>query len=238
MTLWVLLAISLLVSLPRAAAAQEQEDVDETLCVPGRQVACPCLGFDRSSGEPRMGAQVCLGDGRRYSACRCLGSESDFSADQTEYYAEKFIGLYGAFAVSIDNPALAGAIGGTARVNDLWLFNPSIEWNPWASFDTQTFSAGVVSVYGRFVRRFPITKWAALRSGAGLGLSWLLTSLMGAPAGSFGPCLAISLLGLELEFSNGWRFILDPSDIRIPAPSISGVPITFHQYRFTFALEI
>ena len=61
--------------------------------------------------------------------------------------------------------------------------------------------------------------------------------LVGAPAGSIGPYFGVNLLGLEYQLSPGPYLILDPADVALPVPHITGAPLTYLQYRLTLGVQ-
>jgi len=69
------------------------------------------------------------------------------------------------------------------------------------------------------------------------GNSVLLTDLVGAPAGSTGPFLGLSFLGVEWKYAPGFYLTIDPTYIAFPIPHVTGAPFGYLQYRFLVGLE-
>jgi hypothetical protein len=258
------LTVPLLLASLLTAAAAEAEPVEPArpaagACVPGRQLACGCPGG-------RTGTQVCLADGSGYAACdQCEASSSDtqglaasaadrasgraklnasdtdsdiYRAAIRDRWAQRSrFGLYGAAGAAIDNAALAFSLGGLYRAGRSWLVGLDAEYNPWFSLDTKRFRRGAFNIYATVVKRFPITETVSLRTTGHLGASVLLFDVIGAPAGSIGPYLGISFLGLEYEMSKGLYLILNPADVAFPVPHLTGAPLSYRQYRFTIGVQ-
>lgn len=208
-------------------------------CVPGRQVACACPGGVR-------GAQRCLPDGRGYDACGPCASVAVAPDDAHPGMAEKDaiseaisrISVYAAVGAALDNSALAFSGAGRYRLSDDWLVGVDGEFNPWFSLDTHRFVLGAANVYGTLIRRYVISDAVALRSTLHLGVSVLLVDLIGAPAGSTGLYAGLNLLGIELAITRSIRLVIDPADVAIPVPHLTGAPLSYRQYRFTIGLQI
>jgi len=148
-------------------------------------------------------------------------------------------GGYFAMSASADKPALAGTLGGRFRFNKRWTFGVDAEWNPWLAFNGTTFRSGVFNAYGTAIFRYPLAHANFnLRSTANLGMSYLLMSLYGAPAGGFGVYTGVSFLALESKVFRTFYLIIDPINIALPIPQTHGVPLIYHQYRFTVGIEI
>ena len=145
--------------------------------------------------------------------------------------------LYGAVGGSLDNPALAFSLGGRYRTGRSWLLGADAEYNPWFAFHTRRFSRGTFNFYGTVVKRFVVNEELTLRTTGHLGTSVLLFDLVGAPAGSIGPYFGVNLLGLEYQLSPGLYLILDPADVALPVPHITGAPLTYLQYRLTLGVQ-
>jgi hypothetical protein len=141
--------------------------------------------------------------------------------------------------LSYERPA--GAIFGGAKVqlSTDWMLGLSAEWNPWFSIDTKQVRSGVVSAYATIIRRFQLRYEAVnLRTAASLGASRLMFDLYGARAGSIGPFVGISFLGIEWKLADRWYLVIDPSNIAFPVPHITGVPLGYLQYRATVGLDV
>ena len=139
---------------------------------------------------------------------------------------------------SIDKAALAGTAGLRLRVSKHWTFGLDGEWNPWLALNGTTVRAGALNIYGTAILRFPLAyEDFNLRTTLNVGVSHLLTNLYGAPSGVTGPYLGVSFLGVEWKISRVFYLIVNPLNIAVPVPQISGVPLVYPQYRFTVGLE-
>jgi len=134
---------------------------------------------------------------------------------------------------SIDHPGAVIATGVRYAFDDAWIVGGDIEWNPWVSMETKTAQNGTLDIYATAIRRFRINDTLALRTTAHLGASILLFSMYGAPAGTFGPYVGLSILGLEVKTGAHTRFFFDPADVALPIPHLTGAPLSFREYRMT-----
>ncbi|MES2642009.1 MAG: hypothetical protein V4850_21165 [Myxococcota bacterium] len=133
-------------------------------------------------------------------------------------------------AVSVDRPALAVAVGPRFRLNDAWMVGGDVAWNPWFSFTTVSARPGVLNVYGTVKRVFPMkSDRVFVTVGANAGVSVLLFELPGAAAGSVGPYVGISLLGIEWRATKLGYLVFEPN-LSIPIPSVKGTPVAYYQY--------
>ena len=147
-------------------------------------------------------------------------------------------GAYAGISGSIDKAALAGAVGARIRASNHWAFGLDGEWNPWLALNGTPVRRGVINVYGTAILRFPLAyENFNLRSSLSLGGSYLLTNLYGAPSGSVGIYFGLSPLGLEWKASRAFYLIVNPINIAVPVPQLSGVPLLYPQYRLTVGLE-
>jgi hypothetical protein len=139
---------------------------------------------------------------------------------------------------SVDNPAVAARAGLRYNVGHGFLVGPDIEWNPWLSLEREESKAGVLNMYLTGVRRWHVgSRWIHLRTTAKLGASRMLFNLYGAPAGTTGPFVGFSLLGLELNIWRGLAVVIEPSEIAIPIPQTTGTPFVYTQYRFSLGVQ-
>jgi len=140
---------------------------------------------------------------------------------------------------SYDNAAAVVGGGIRLRFADTWLVGLDAEWNPFYQVHRKEFTAGTANVYATLIRRWPMRfERVTLRSTLNLGASYLLYDLFGAPAGSIGPFLGVTFLGLEWKASRTLYLIFDPTSIAIPVPQVSGAPFGYPQYRFTIGLQL
>jgi hypothetical protein len=139
---------------------------------------------------------------------------------------------------SIDNPALAAALGLRMRLNSHWIFGLDGEANPWIGH-AFAVRPGALNVYGTAIFQLPLAyEDFNVRSSVSLGASYLLMDLYGAPQGSLGLYADVSFLGLAWKLSRTFYLITNPLNIASPIPQLKGVPLTYPQYRFTLGLEV
>jgi hypothetical protein len=138
---------------------------------------------------------------------------------------------------AIDEAAAAAALGARYRASKHVVLGLCSEWNPWASLDAERVRPGSWNTFLSLIWRVPVQEGLALQISTHAGASVLLFDLYGAPAGSVGPFVGISLLGLELALDDRLRLILEPADVAVPIPHLSGIPITHRQYRASVGLE-
>jgi hypothetical protein len=113
------------------------------------------------------------------------------------------------------------------------------EWNPWITITPSELHKGALNSYVSVIGRFQLAYAPInIRTTASLGASFLLTDLVGAPAGSVGPFLGLSLLGVEWKFAPGFYLTVDPTYIAFPVPHVTGIPFGYLQYRFQVGLEL
>lgn len=148
-----------------------------------------------------------------------------------------WLGAQVAAAGSIDNGAFAFSLGARLVVTDRLLIGIDAEYNPWFSLEAHSFAHGAFNSYATFIGRYPVSEHLALRTTAHLGVSVLLIDLLGVPRGSVGPHVGLSLLGVSYEFADSIYLIVDPADVALPVPQITGAPFTYGQYRLTLGLQ-
>jgi uncharacterized protein (TIGR03382 family) len=143
----------------------------------------------------------------------------------------------GRVSLSVDNPAYAfgaAAYYGWARA-DVGAF---AELNPWYSTERHKMNLGATN-FG-FLAHYihPLRPDLRLRFGAGLGLSVLNTDLLGVDAGKVGLYANVRLMGLVWQFSPNAALTVDPLDIALPAPELTGWPILWTQHRASAGLQL
>jgi hypothetical protein len=150
------------------------------------------------------------------------------------------LGAYLGGSGSVNNPAVAVALGARLRFSTHWTFGLDAEWNPWISVNgASTVRAGVFNGYGTVILRMPLAyEQFNLRTTANFGVSRLLIDLYGAPKGSTGIYAGLSPLGLEWKMSRLFFLIINPLNFAMPTPQLKGVPFSYSQYRFTIGLEV
>ena len=141
---------------------------------------------------------------------------------------------------SFNYKAAAVTLGARLRFSRHWTFGLDAEWNPWIAVNgTTSVRAGAFNGYGTVILRLPLAyEQFNLRTTANLGVSYLLIDLYGAPKGSTGIYAGLSPLGIEWKMSRLFFLIVDPLNIAVPVPQLSGVPFSYPQYRATIGLEI
>lgn len=159
-------------------------------------------------------------------------------ASAAEPFDHTGFGFHGGLSMSIDNGALAGVVAGRYALDESWLLGLDAEYNPWISFEAGRFSRGAFNGYATFIYRHWVTEDVALRITANLGVSVLLVDLVGTPMGSIGPLVGSNILGLSYEVSNQVYLLVDPAHVVLPVPQIRGAPFSYHQYRFTLAVQV
>jgi hypothetical protein len=216
-----------LLALPAAA--------EPTACVPGQQVSCACPGGT-------TGVQRCGESGAGFDACECAAAPSGVTAQLPTDLPDALtkpsrFGVYVSTSLSIDNTAAVVNVAGRYHLNDVWMLGLGAEWNPWFSVITRRAQAGTLDLYASVVRRWPINERIAARTSAHLGTSVLLFNLYGAPAGDLGLYAAFDVIGLEVRLSRNVAVIIDPCEVAMPVPHLTGVPITYRQYRLTIGVQ-
>jgi hypothetical protein len=210
-------------------------------CIPGQQIACGCSGS-------AIGVQRCEDDGRRYGECtKCALPELRAPTSTPSPAATGQVGsttptgtpwgLYLAAGAAIDHPAVAFSVGARYRFSDSWHGGVDGEWNPWFSYETKRAKSGTANLYATLVRRFAVSDVFHLRTTLHLGASALLFDLYGAPAGTFGPYLGVNLIGLEWKLTRSVHLIIEPGDVAISVPHLTGAPLSYRQYRFTVGVQ-
>jgi len=150
------------------------------------------------------------------------------------------LGAYLGGSGSYTYAAAAATLGARLRFSKHWTFGLDAEWNPWIAINGRTaVRAGAFNGYGTVILRLPLAyEKFNLRTTANLGFSRLLIDLYGAPKGSMGIYAGLSPLGLEWKVSRLLFVIINPLNFAMPTPQLSGVPLSYSQYRATIGLEI
>jgi uncharacterized protein (TIGR03382 family) len=139
---------------------------------------------------------------------------------------------------SISRGAAVGAIGGRYRINEKWLVGLDVAWNPFITTAPLKMRAGVVEVYGTVIRRFPMRyDRVNLRTTLHAGTSTLLFDVYGAPKHSTGIFLAASVLGIDYDLGSAWRLVIDPAQMAVAVPNLTGIPLWYEQFRFMIGLQ-
>jgi MYXO-CTERM domain-containing protein len=139
---------------------------------------------------------------------------------------------------SLQNPAVAAALGARYRLSEHWLVGLDGEYNPWYADETGKFRPGVFSAYASVIVRFPMRfERTNLRSTLELGASSMLFDLYGVPKGTTGPFVGLNLLGLDIELGRQFYLVVNPAHIAVPVPQTQGAPFSYVQYRITLGLQ-
>lgn len=141
-------------------------------------------------------------------------------------------------AGAIDRAAASLALGGRFRLDEKWIFGLDAELNPFFGITNTTARLGAFNLYASVIRRYPMT-WERvnLRTTLQAGLSTMLFDLYGAPAGSIGPYVGLSLLGLDIDLGRSVRLVFDPGLVTLPVPHVTGQPFYYLQYRVSIGLS-
>ena len=140
---------------------------------------------------------------------------------------------------SIDRAAAVASLGVRYRLREQWLIGLDAGWNPWITTSPMTAHAGVATLSGTLIRRFPMKfDRVNLRSSLHLGASMLLFDVYGAPKYSTGPYGSISLLGLDYDLGHAVRIVWDPIEIALPVPLLGQLPLYYEQFRFMIGVQI
>jgi hypothetical protein len=147
-------------------------------------------------------------------------------------------GVTATAGASVDRAAGVASIGVRYRLRETWLVGLDAGWNPWITTSPMTAHAGVATLSGTLIRRFPMKfDRVNLRSSLHLGASTLLFDVYGAPKYSTGPYGAISLLGLDYDLGNAVRIVCDPMEIALPVPLLGQLPLYYEQFRFVIGIQ-
>jgi hypothetical protein len=148
-------------------------------------------------------------------------------------------GFYIGGSGSLHRPAAAVHLGTRFRLHQYVMLGLDGEWNPWMSFrGVRRVSEGVANAFGTFILRLPLVYGPVnLRSTLHLGMSFLLFDLYGAPKGSMGPYVAASPLGVEIKVAKYFLVIVNPLNIALPIPHVTGAALMYPQYRFSVGIE-
>jgi hypothetical protein len=148
------------------------------------------------------------------------------------------VGAQLTLAGSVDRAGAAAGLGLRVRITEKWLVGLDAEINPFFGLKVGAARPGVFNLYASVVRRYPMT-WERvnLRTTLQAGLSTLLFDLYGAPAGSTGPYVGLSVLGLDVDLGRSLRFVFDPALVTMPIPQVTNQPFFYLQYRVSFGLS-
>lgn len=190
-----------------------------------------------SSGFIGVALACCTLTAASRVGAQAVAASIDSSVEKSSPQTSSPLGLYTSVGAALDNAALVATVGGRYRLNDLWLFGVDAEYNPWYSLDTNQFRLGTLNAYATAIKRYPINPCFGLRSSVHVGTSILLFDVIGAPAGSVGLYLGISLLGLDYKLGDQLSLVIDPAQVAVPIPHLTGAPLSYRQYRFMIGLQ-
>ncbi len=168
---------------------------------------------------------------------KALEGKSNSGAPNTVDTAGAFFGRL-ALGASYDKPGFSGGLGARYQLGRPWMLGFDAEINPFLTKTPSRLRTGVLNTYVSLIRRFQLKNDSLnVRSQIGLGASFLLIDLVGAPAGSFGPFFGLSFLGVEWKMARGFYLTIDPTYLAFPVPHLTGAPFGYLQYRFLVGLE-
>jgi hypothetical protein len=148
-------------------------------------------------------------------------------------------GFAASFGASVDRPAVVTSFGGRYRITERWIVGLDAGWNPWITTSPMNARAGVVTVAGTVIRRFPMAfDRVNLRTSLHLGVSTLLFDVYGAPKYSTGPYIALSPLGIDYDLGHAVRIVWDPMEMALPMPLLGQLPLYYEQFRFMLGIQI
>jgi uncharacterized protein (TIGR03382 family) len=212
--------------LPGCDASNEWCDARERTYAPKGCATAP----GGSLGAVMIAALLALGFRRKAALVVLLLAGSAHAKPKVELGELSPMGIEASAAASVDRPALAVAVGPRYRLNEAWMVGGDVAWNPWFSLTTISARPGVVNVYGTIKRVFPMkSDRVFVTVGANAGVSLLLFDLAGAEAGSVGPYVGLSLLGIEWRATKLGYLVFEPN-LSIPIPSVKGTPVAYYQY--------
>ncbi len=171
------------------------------------------------------------------SPALALKGKSEAGKPGREDPAGSFFGRV-ALGAAYDKPGFSGGLGLRYQISRPLMLGFDSEWNPFVALSPTRLRAGTINSYVSLIRRFQMKYESVnIRTSAAAGVSVLLFDLVGAPAGSVGPFLGLSLLGLEWKATPGFYLTIDPTYIAFPIPHLTGVPFGYLQYRFLVGVE-
>jgi len=145
-------------------------------------------------------------------------------------------GVHAGAGASFRSFGYAASVGARYRLTDMWLVGLDAEWNPWGS-PVQEIRMGAFNAYATGIRRWSIrSDTYALRTTIHAGTSTMLFDLYGAPRGTTGVYLGVSVIGVEIRLARTVTMIVDPADFAAPIPQLRGL-FGYPQYRFTVAFQ-
>jgi len=148
-------------------------------------------------------------------------------------------GFAGSFGGSIDRPAVVTSAGGRYRITERWIVGLDAGWNPWVTTSPMKVRAGVFTMAGTVIRRFPMRfDRVNLRTSFHLGTSTLLFDVYGAPKYSTGPYVALSPLGIDYDLGHAVRIVWDPMEMALAMPLVGQLPLYYEQFRFMIGIQI
>ena len=111
-----------------------------------------------------------------------------------------------------------------------------VEWNPWITLQDLNglWNAGVLNIGVGWEKQYFDSR---CRSAIFIGSTTLLFDTALDPVGSTGVFLEVSPVSLRFPIDKALTLRVDPGNIQISAPVLSGIPLITMQYRHGVALE-
>lgn len=137
--------------------------------------------------------------------------------------------------LSLNTPSTYLSMGYSKEFTDGNLLTV-IEWNPWISLQDLNgmWNTGVLNIGVGWEKQYFD---ARCRSAVLIGSTTLLFDTALDPAGSTGIFLELSPVSLRFPIDEAFTLRVDPGNIQIAAPVLSGIPLITMQYRHGVALE-
>ena len=143
--------------------------------------------------------------------------------------------LSGNTGLSFNSPSAYLSLGYSKKMSE-GNFLSKIEWNPWISLQDLNglWNTGVLNIGMGWEKQYFDSR---CRSAVILGSTTLLFDTALDPVGSTGVFIELSPVSLRFPIDKFLTLRVDPADIQISAPVLSGIPLITMQYRHGIALE-
>ena len=141
----------------------------------------------------------------------------------------------GQTGLSLNTPSTYLSMGYSKELTDGNLL-ATIEWNPWITLQDLNgmWNTGVLNIGVGWEKRYFD---ARCRSAVLIGSTTLLFDTALDSAGSTGFFLELSPVSLRFPLDEALTLRVDPGNIQIASPVLSGIPLITMQYRHGVALE-
>lgn len=177
------------------------------------------------------------GDGATHGPAAALRGESKAGTPNESDKPGAFF-AHAAAAGSYDHAAMAFSLGARYQFAAKWMVGLDVEDNPWIETTPTAVRPGSANAYGSIIRRYQmVVEQVNFRTTAQLGASALLVQLPGAKTWSVGPLAGISFLGVEFKMHPGFYLVIDPTNLVVAIPHVTGTPLVYYQYRFQVGIE-